>query len=141
MIDQRLLAEQLRTSIGGFVRATRSGADALAPPLASTMGLLDRDGDSTIASLAHRRGVRHQSQSRTVKELEELGYVTRRADPLDGRGFMLALTKQGRAALDHDRGMRRDWVAQAIAALLTPKEQERLSALPRLLDRLASYDG
>ena len=80
MTDHDQLAERLRTSIGGLVRATRSEADALAPPIAQTLGLLDREGEASIASLAQRRRVRHQSQSRTVKDLENLGYAARRPD-------------------------------------------------------------
>lgn len=142
MVDQDHLAERLRTSIGRFVRATRSHADILQPPLASTMGLLDRDGDASTASLAQRRGVRHQSQSRTVKDLEALGYIARREDPQDRRGLLVTLTEQGRAVLDRDRRARRDWVARAIDAVLSPDEQDRLGALPQLLDRLSDYgDG
>ncbi|MEY9837989.1 MarR family winged helix-turn-helix transcriptional regulator [Streptacidiphilus sp. EB103A] len=141
MVGQDHLAERLRTSIGRFVRATRSHADTLPPPLATTMGLLDRDGDASTASLAQRRGVRHQSQSRTVKDLEALGYIARREDPQDRRGFLVTLTQQGRAALDRDRRARRDWVAQAIDTLLNPDEQAQLGVLTQLLDRLSDYDG
>lgn len=141
MSEQELLAERLRTSIGRFVRATRQHADTLAPPLAETLGLLDREGDTSTAALAHRRGVRHQSQSRTVKDLETLGFIARRDDPQDRRGFLLTLTEQGRAALDRDRGARADWVARAVEAVLDPGEQARLGELPRLLDRLSDYDG
>jgi DNA-binding MarR family transcriptional regulator len=142
MVDHDRLAERLRTSIGRFVRATRSGVDALQPPLAATMGLLDRDGDASTASLAQRRGVRHQSQSRTVKELEALGYIARREDPQDGRRIVVTLTRQGRDALERDRAARRDWIAEAIGTLLSPEEQAQLDALPQLLDRLSGYgDG
>jgi DNA-binding MarR family transcriptional regulator len=141
MVDQDHLAERLRTSIGRFVRATRSHADTLPPPLAETMGLLDREGDASTASLAQRRGVRHQSQSRTVKDLEALGYIARLEDPQDRRGFLVTLTEQGLAALDRDREARRDWVAQAIDTLLNPDEQVQLSVLTQLLDRLSDHDG
>lgn len=136
MTDHDQLAERLRTSIGGLVRTTRSRADALAPPIAQTLGLLDREGEASIASLAQRRRVRHQSQSRTVKDLESLGYAARRPDPRDGRGRVIAITPEGRAALDRDRRARRDWLAAAIATVLTPDEQDRLAELPALLDRL-----
>lgn len=140
MVDQDHLAERLRTSIGRFVRATRSHADTLPPPLAETMGLLDREGDASTASLAQRRGVRHQSQSRTVKDLETLGHIARREDPQDRRGFLVTLTQQGLAALDRDRRARRDWVAQAIDTLLNPDEQAQLGVLTQLLDRLSDYN-
>ncbi|WP_406096740.1 MarR family winged helix-turn-helix transcriptional regulator [Streptomyces sp. NBC_01013] len=141
MVDQDRLAERLRTSVGRFVRATRSRADALPPPLATTMGLLDREGSASTAYLAQRRGVRHQSQSGTVKDLEARGFIARREDPQDRRGFLLTLTERGRSALDSDRKARRDWVAQAMEALLSPDEQTQLDALPRLLDRLSEYDS
>ncbi|SDF77553.1 DNA-binding transcriptional regulator, MarR family [Lentzea fradiae] len=141
MSDQERLAERLRTSIGRFVRATRLHADTLPPPLAESLGLLDREGDASTATLAQRRGVRHQSQSRTVKDLEALGYVERRDDPHDRRGFLLTLTAQGRAALDRDREARSDWVAQAVEAVLKPDERAQLGVLPELLDRLSDYDG
>ncbi|MBO2463380.1 MarR family winged helix-turn-helix transcriptional regulator [Actinomadura violacea] len=139
MTDHEHLAERLRTSIGGLVRATRSHADALAPPIAQTLGLLDRDGEASIASLAQRRRVRHQSQSRTVKDLEGLGYAARRDDPRDARGRVIAITPEGRAALDRDRRARRDWLAAAIATTLTPAEQALLAELPALLDRLSPH--
>lgn len=141
MADQDHLAERVRTSVGRFVRATRSHADTLAPPLAETLGLLDREGDASTASLAQRRGVRHQSQSRTVKDLEALGHIARREDPQDRRGFLVTLTQQGLAALGRDRRARRDWVAQAIDTLLSPEEQAQLNALTQILDRLSDYDG
>ncbi|MER6810025.1 MarR family transcriptional regulator [Spirillospora sp. NPDC000708] len=141
MTDHDQLAERLRTSIGGLVRTARSQADALAPPVAQTLGLLDREGEASIASLAQRRRVRHQSQSRTVKDLESLGYAVRRPDPRDGRGRVIAITPEGRAALDRDRRARRDWLAAAIATALTPDEQDRLAELPALLDRLTASAG
>ncbi|MGI5324244.1 MarR family winged helix-turn-helix transcriptional regulator [Actinomadura nitritigenes] len=141
MTDHDQLAERLRTSIGGLVRTTRAQADALPPPIAQTLGLLDRDGEAGIASLAQRRRVRHQSQSRTVKDLESLGYAVRRPDPRDGRGRVIAITPEGRAALDRDRRARRDWLAAAIATVLTPDERDRLAELPALLDRLTASAG
>ncbi|QKG24118.1 MarR family winged helix-turn-helix transcriptional regulator [Actinomadura verrucosospora] len=139
MTDHEHLAERLRTSIGGLVRATRTRADALPPPIAQTLGLLDRDGEASIASLAQRRRVRHQSQSRTVKDLEDLGYAARRANPHDARGRVIAITPAGRAALDRDRRARRDWLAAAIATTLAPAEQALLAELPALLDRLTAH--
>lgn len=131
------LAERLRQSIGRFVRATRARADSLPPPQAETLGWLSRSGPLTIAALASLRGVRHQSMSRTVGELEELGYVSRAVNPADGRGFVITVAAAGAQALDADRTARREWVAEAIATRLSPDEQRVLSAVPALLDRIA----
>lgn len=130
------LAEALRRSIGRLVRAVRSDADTLPPTRAAALGHLSREGPLTIAALAGRRGVRHQSMSRTVAELEALGQVRRDPNPDDARGFVITLTPAGAAALDADRAARRDWLAAAIRARLTPAEQHVLRAVPLLLDRL-----
>lgn len=131
------IAEELRQAVGRFVRATRAHADTLPPTRADTMGYLSREGPLTIAQLAARRGVRHQSMSRAVGELEAMGFVRRAVNPGDARGFVLTLTAAGAAALDADRAARRDWVAAAIASRLTPAERLVLAAVPALLDRLA----
>jgi DNA-binding MarR family transcriptional regulator len=135
--DRTDLAEQLRQAIGRFVRTTRAQADTLPPTRAETLSHLDREGPQTIAELAARRRVKHQSMSRTIGELEELGYVSRAVNPADGRGFVITLTRAGAAALEVDRVARREWVATAIAAKLTPAEHRQLAAVPALLDRLS----
>lgn len=131
------IAEQLRQAIGRLVRTTRAHADSLARTHAETLGHLSRDGPGTIAELAGLRRVKHQSMSRTVGELEALGYVSRAPNPADARGFVITLTPSGAAALDVDRAARREWVAGAIAATLTPEEQRLLATVPALLNRLA----
>lgn len=131
------LAEELRQAIGRFVRVIRTGADTLPPTRADALGYLGREGPLTIAALAARRGVKHQSMSRTVSELEALGHVAREPNPADARGFVITLTPAGEAALDTDRRARRDWVAAAIGTRLTPAERQMLRAVPLLLDRLA----
>ncbi|MET9484963.1 MarR family transcriptional regulator [Streptomyces sp. NPDC006638] len=140
MENEEILADRLRESIGRFVRVTRAHTDSLSGPHTSTLGLLSREGDATIASLAQRRGVRHQSASRTVLELGDLGYVRRRPDPADGRAVLVALTEAGREAVEADRRARRDWMAGAIAATLDADERRQLEALPGLLDKLAAYE-
>ena len=131
------IAEELRRSIGRFVRATRAHADTLPPTRAEAMGFLSREGPLSIAELSTFRGVRHQSMSRMVAELQELGFTSRAPNPADAREVMITLTEAGEAALDADRAARRDWVAQAIASRLTPAEQAMLRAVPALLDRLS----
>ncbi|MEU8239124.1 MarR family transcriptional regulator [Actinoplanes missouriensis] len=132
------IAERLRQSIGHLVRVVRAQADTLPPPQAAALGALDRDGPRTIAGLAAARGVKHQSMSRTVAELEALGLVTRTPNPADRRAVLIALTEAGVARLGEDREARRRWVAGAIAARLTEEERRVLQTVPDLLDRLAA---
>ncbi|GAA0442117.1 MarR family transcriptional regulator [Actinoplanes capillaceus] len=132
------LAERLRQSIGRFVRTTRAGADTLPPTRAEALGVLLREGPQTIAQLAARRGVKHQSMSRTVGELEALGMVGRAASPDDGRAVVITLTEAGTAALESDRVARRRLMADAITTRLSPAEREMLNVVPLLLDRLSA---
>jgi DNA-binding MarR family transcriptional regulator len=56
-------------------------------------------GDRTVTDLAERLGVTVQAASKTVQEMERLGYVERRRDPADGRSWVLELSDRGRANL------------------------------------------
>jgi DNA-binding MarR family transcriptional regulator len=90
-----------------------------------------------MAALAADRGVSHQTVSRMVGELEQLGLVTRSPNPDDARGFLIAISDQGRADLEADQRARRDRIGAAITAVLTPAEQQALARLPELLNRLS----
>jgi DNA-binding MarR family transcriptional regulator len=57
------------------------------------------ESEQSIAALAAALGVTQQAVSKTVAELERLGYVRRRADPADRRVRLVALTDRGRAAV------------------------------------------
>ncbi|GIF11146.1 MarR family winged helix-turn-helix transcriptional regulator [Actinoplanes teichomyceticus] len=139
--DTEDIAEQLRQAVGRLVRTTRAHADTLPHTHAETLGYLSRLGPRTIAELAALRRVRHQSMSRTVGELEALGFVSRAANEADARSFMIELTPAGASALETDRAARRRWVAARIAGRLTPQEQRLLARVPALLDRLSDDAG
>jgi DNA-binding MarR family transcriptional regulator len=57
------------------------------------------EGEESIAALAAALGVTQQAVSKTVAELDRLGYVRRRADPSDRRVRLVALTDRGRDAV------------------------------------------
>lgn len=137
MTDEEL-AERLRQAVSRFVRVTRARADTLPPTRAEALSVLLRAGPQTIAQLAAQRGVRHQSMSRTVGELETLGLVARGPSPHDGRACVITLTGAGTAALEADRHARRRLLADTIATELSPAEREMLTIVPTLLDRLSA---
>lgn len=53
-----------------------------------------------ITELAERAGVTKQAAGKMVRGLEERGYVSRCADPEDGRAQRIELTKAGRKFLE-----------------------------------------
>lgn len=96
------------------------------------LAVIRTDGPLRPSALAQRLGVDLSVVSRQVTALADAGYVTRTADPQDGRAQLLAATPAGIEALKiaHDR------MVEAFAAALRdwdPAEVERLAAG---LDRL-----
>jgi len=103
----------------------------------SVLGLLDREGPSTVTTLARAEGVRPQSMGATVAALEAAGMVTGAPDPDDGRQTMLSVTDACREFLAAGRAARQDWLLAAIHKHLTPGEQEALASALALLARIA----
>lgn len=64
------------------------------------------DGTPTVSELATVLGITQQAVSKQVTELEQLGYVERRADPSDERVRRVALTRRGRNLIADARRIR-----------------------------------
>lgn len=64
------------------------------------------DDQPTVSQLAALLGVTQQAASKSVVELETLGYVRREPDPLDSRRRRVALTDHGRQAIAVSREVR-----------------------------------
>ncbi|HWF55302.1 MAG TPA: MarR family winged helix-turn-helix transcriptional regulator [Solirubrobacteraceae bacterium] len=137
--DSSVLASDLRDVLGRLMRRLRS-ENRLPLTHGAVLGRLDRDGPQGTVELAGAERVRPQSMSQVLSELEAQGFVSRRADPADGRRSILDLTDAGREALFEDRGRRNGWLAQAIEDDFSASEQEILTQAARLLERLAASD-
>jgi DNA-binding MarR family transcriptional regulator len=138
-VDGRgVVPADLRNVLGRLVRRLRAQYGF---PLtqASVLGRLDRHGPQCIGELAAAERVRPQSMSQTLAELESLGLVDRRPDDSDGRRTQIALTREGRAALEADRAVRDSWLALRISEF-TAEEQETLQEAVLLMSRLADAD-
>jgi DNA-binding MarR family transcriptional regulator len=61
-----------------------------------------------LTELAHRANLSLAACSELVNELQDLGYLERRADPVDGRAKLIFPTRRGRQLLDEaGRGVAR----------------------------------
>jgi DNA-binding MarR family transcriptional regulator len=140
MSDPNLLAADLRLVLGRLVRRLRAERSGLSLMHVAVLGRLDRDGPSPIGRLADGERVRPQSMATTVSALEKAGLVERGRDPADGRRVVIDLTPAGRRALAADREQRVGWLAGAIAADLSEREQRTLAAALELLARLADRE-
>ncbi|MGC4934806.1 MarR family winged helix-turn-helix transcriptional regulator [Gordonia sp. DT30] len=132
------LAEDLRRSVGRFVRAVRSVTDSAPAGHGEVLGALDRDGPQSIAELARMRGIKHQSMRVTVAELEDRGLVTRGPHPDDARSSLIAITDSGTVVLERGRAARRKVVARAANTSLTPAQREALVQVPGILEAMAA---
>ena len=133
------LSDRLRASVGAFVRSGRLHQPELAEHQAQTLGFLMREGPLTVAELAARRRVRHQSMQTAVVELERVGFVTRGPDPRDQRARLVTITSTGLSTLRRELDRRSAVIAAAIDSELDEEERELLERVPDLLQRLATH--
>jgi len=131
------LAAELRTSVMRLARRLRRmRADTtLGLGQLAALGTLDRHGPMTPGELAAHERVQPPSMTRTVKALEETGYLSRTPHPTDGRQVVLALTSAGERMLKEDRRQREAWLAQRLRDL-TAEDRELLLRAAEVLDRL-----
>ncbi|PJI55345.1 MarR family transcriptional regulator [Methylobacterium radiotolerans] len=132
------LADDLRRSISGFVRAIRQDTGTTKSAQSETLDVLDRLGPMNVATLAETRGVTHQTMRLVVAQLEMSGLVKQEADPSDRRSRLVSMSTAGRDALARERTERTSRIADAIRSQLTPDERDLLRAATVILDRLAA---
>jgi DNA-binding MarR family transcriptional regulator len=93
--------------------------------------------EQPIAAIAQALDVTQQAVSKTVAELEGLGYVRRRPDPRDARVRLVALTDRGRAAV-HAAREERAAVVDELRDRLGPR---RVDAAAEVLREVLAADG
>jgi DNA-binding MarR family transcriptional regulator len=137
--DPALTASELRLALGQLVRRLRV-EHRLSLSHALVLARLDLEGTRHISSLAAAERVRPQSMAQTVAELEGDGLVSRRADPTDGRRFLIDMTPKGRRMLEADRQRRQGWLTEAITTEFSIEERQLLMQAVVLLRRLSAFE-
>jgi len=84
--------------------------------------------------LAEQVGVDPSTMSRHVSVLEQAGYVTRAADPDDGRAQAVRLTRAGRTVMEKARGGRHDLITEVLAGWADADREQLATLLGRLAD-------
>ena len=133
------LALEMRTLIGRLKRTLRdqTGHEDFTPSQTSVVLRLEKDGPTTVSSLARAEAMRPQSMSAVIAELDTAGLVSGAPDPADGRRTIVSLTKAGWDAVRASRDERQDWLTHFIGAKLTPAERKQLAAAMDLIERLS----
>jgi len=134
------LASQLRVSVARLARRLRNERDPenqLGVGALSVLGVLLRNGESTIGQLAAHERVQPPSMTRTVSCLVDDGYAVRRPSETDGRSTLVDISDMGRQILMADRRRREAWLARQLKDL-TPDERDLLRRVAPLIERLAT---
>ena len=84
--------------------------------------------------LAEHVGVDPSTMSRHVTVLDQAGYVTRTADPDDGRAQAVSLTPAGREVMEKARAARHDLITDALAEWDDAERTHLAALLGRLAD-------
>ena len=82
-----------------------------------------------------------QAVSKSVLELEALGYVERRADPGDSRVRRVGLTELGRGAIEKGRAARAHLEKELLEDVGAPALKAAKKALVALLGRTGGLDA
>ena len=136
------LASELRLSVMRLRRRLaieRHPDNKLSMNSMAVLGALYRNGELTLGELAAHERVQPPSMTRTVKCLEEDGYVARRAHESDGRQVLVDLTARGKDTLLADRARRDEWLATRLRELSADERAVLRRAAP-ILERLARHD-
>jgi DNA-binding MarR family transcriptional regulator len=134
------LASELRFSFARLSRRLRNERDPdnpLSVAALSALGILFREGECTVGTLAAHERVQPPSMTRTVNALVDDGYAVRRAHETDRRQVLVDLTDRGREIILADRRRRDAWLAQRLREL-TPEERAVLRDAAPLIQRLAT---
>lgn len=135
------LAENLREAIGRFVRVIRLDASTPSDARMEALAILDNDGAMSVAALAARRVVKHQSMRLLVGQLADDGLVVSEADPGDRRSRTIHVTEAGRQLLSRSRGSRASSIASRLQERLSPHERDVIREAIALLKRLGEPAG
>ncbi|MEU9808417.1 MarR family transcriptional regulator [Mycobacterium sp. NPDC050853] len=152
--DWTLSRPELDTSamevIGSLKRATGLLARAL-EPLYATAPIAEPEHDILVV-LRHRKGpviARHVAEelgvsqawvSRTLRRLEERGYVQRQANANDRRAAIISMTDSGRAVVDEFFPEQLRIEREALAGL-GGERAAVVASLERLVASLRAYEG
>ncbi len=137
-IDTEHCAVRLRAAVMQLSRQLRSGMqrDGLSLATLSALGQLYRGGALTPTELAKREGVKLQSLTRLLAELESQGWIERRANATDARQSVLSISPQGIQRLGTAVKGGELSLAHAIETRLGEEEQALLLRACTLLDTL-----
>jgi DNA-binding MarR family transcriptional regulator len=139
MADERAIADRLHSAAIHLLRRVRrvDEATGLSGTKLSALSVVVFAGPISLRDLAAAEQVRPPSMTRTVRELELDGMITRETDNSDRRVIRIRATAKGEQVLKEGRGAR----IKLLADLLRSVDVDELSLLDeasKVLERVFS---
>ena len=136
--SERPLASRLRLAVVRLNRRLRAQRTSSSVTLTqySALSTLKKCGPMTPGELASREVVQPPSMTRVIAALEDIGYVSRRPHPTDGRQSIVELTEAGLGYVLADISAREAWLDKRLAEL-TEAERDTLGDAAEIIDRMA----
>jgi DNA-binding MarR family transcriptional regulator len=139
MADERAIADRLHSAAIHLLRRVRrvDEATGLSGTKLSALSVVVFAGPISLRDLAAAEQVRPPSMTRTVRELELDGMITRETDNSDRRVIRIRATAKGEQLLKEGRGAR----IKLLADLLRSVDVDELSLLDeasKVLERIFS---
>jgi DNA-binding MarR family transcriptional regulator len=125
------------TRMGRLLAASMPKGEPLTPMKLAALGVLRRGGPMSARSLATRLGIRPQSLTRILADLEEGELLTRSRDPDDAREHCLTTTPKAERLMQEEGARRDQSIREAMRRVLTPLETELLLLAAKALHKLA----
>ncbi|WP_249172903.1 MarR family winged helix-turn-helix transcriptional regulator [Burkholderia vietnamiensis] len=130
------MGEAIRDVVSRLVKVVREQSGTQSNAQNETLALLERCGPVSIATLAVRRAVTHQTMRLIVQKLVEQGLVTLTVDNEDRRAWVVDLTDTGRAQTAQARAARSQWLTEQLLTKTSREERAVLEAAVRTLNKL-----
>src|SRR5919112_4913734 len=116
--DTAELPARLRLVIARTARRLRQEAgDELSPSMTAALATIEMHGPLAPSRLAELERVKRPTATRVLRRLEEEGLIERTADPSDGRGAVVSVTRQGAALLKKLRSRKNAYLARRLREL------------------------
>ncbi len=126
----------LSQSIHRLSRRLRKQANLqLTASQVSVLSTVERHGELRLGELTRLEQIGKSTVTRLVAKLTDAGYLQRRVDPTDGRGFLVSLTGHGDAALRSAASMQHAYLLRQLDAL-GAEDRDTLSAAAPVLEKL-----
>ena len=131
-------AAALSQSIHRLSRRMRKQAQLqLTASQMSALTTVERHGELRLGELTRLEQIGKSTMTRLVAKLVHAGYIERRVDPNDGRGFLVSLTDHGAAVLRTAASRQHAYLARQLEALGATDRHVLLAAVPVLEKLLA----